>query len=69
MGAAMKNDDLSQADLSHLRVQDMTDAQRAELRRRFEDFVTRVVKRPLPGAAGTPPKRAEKWVPPGAKRR
>jgi hypothetical protein len=66
MGAAMKNDDLTQADLSHLRVQDMTDAQRAELRRRFEDFVTRVVKRPLPGAAEKPT-RVEKWTP-GMKR-
>jgi hypothetical protein len=67
MVAAMKNDDLTQADLSHLRVQDMTDAQRAELRRRFEDFVTRVVKRPMPGRAAKTPKRVEKWAP-GMKR-
>ena len=56
--------ELRQADLSDLRVQDMTPQQRAELRRRYADFVRHfdgappVVARPT--AAG---KRISKWVP------
>ena len=64
------DEDLRQADLSHLRVEDMTEAQRAELKRRYEDFVSRVVK---PRSAARTPRAAVKspvkWVPGGVKRR
>jgi hypothetical protein len=62
-------DELSQADLSHLRVAEMTDAQKAELRRRYFEFVRVAAKAPPPKPAA--PRRAAgtaKWIP-GAKRR
>jgi len=66
MGADHHNG-LRQADLSNLRVQDMTPEQRAELRRRYADFVRHFDCAP-PSAA--PPKagrkRIRKWMP-GAK--
>jgi hypothetical protein len=37
--APAADETLSQADLSHLRIQDMTPEQRAELRRRYDAFV------------------------------
>ena len=56
--------ELRQADLSDLRVQDMTPQQRAELRRRYADFVRHFDGAPpvaaRPNAAG---KRISKWVP------
>jgi hypothetical protein len=62
-------DELSQADLSHLRVAEMTDAQKAELRRRYFAFVRVAAKVPPKRVA---PKRAAggsaKWIP-GAKQR
>jgi hypothetical protein len=64
----MADEDLRHADLSHLKLEDMTEAQRAEMRRRYADFVQRVVK---PQSA--PPKRSgdanpvRKWAP-GMKR-
>jgi hypothetical protein len=62
------DDELSQADLSHLRVAEMTDAQKAELRRRYFEFVRVAAKAPPKPAA---PRRASgtaKWIP-GAKQR
>jgi len=60
--------ELGQADLSNLRVQDMTPRQRAELRRRYADFVHHFDGAP-PAAAKPKPagKRISKWVP-GTKR-
>jgi hypothetical protein len=57
-------EDLRQADLSHLAVKDMTPEQRAELRRRYDEFVKNVVRagersQKLPG----PAKKLRKWVP------
>jgi hypothetical protein len=62
-------DELRQSDLSHLRLQDMSPGQRAELRRRYNDFVRHFGR----GGAASPrqaeanPTRLRKWVP-GAKR-
>ena len=68
--AAKDERELRQADLSHLRLQDMTPGQRAELRRRYAYFVrqcrtaggTAAASRPARAAKG----RLPKWVP-GAK--
>ncbi len=70
MGRLMDVDqdgELRQADLTHLRLQEMTREQRAELRRRYEDFLRHF------GGTGVAPtrypereKRVTKWVP-GAK--
>lgn len=55
---------LQQADLSDLRLQDMTPSERAELKRRYEQFV-----RHFRGAGATPrtaaakPQRVRKWTP------
>ena len=59
----MPDEDLRQADLSHLRIEDMTDAQRAELRRRYNDFVERVLKRPSAAVPAAPTKKVAKWMP------
>jgi len=61
----MGNDDLRNADLSQLSVRDMTPAQRAELKRRYADFVsnfgpTAGAKLPK-GKAKTP--KPKKWMP------
>jgi hypothetical protein len=56
---------LDQVDLSHLHLQDMTPTQRAELRRRYDDFVRHF------GRGGTAPSRSaepkkqrvRKWTP------
>ncbi len=63
MGVA--DDQLRQADLSQMRLQEMTPDERAELRRRYESFVKHF------GPAGAPKSRApaasksklRKWVP------
>jgi hypothetical protein len=60
----MHDENLRQADLSHLEVKDMTPEQRAELKRRYDAFVRDVARRGpvrtrLPGA----PKKLVKWVP------
>jgi hypothetical protein len=59
-------EELRQVDLSHLRIQEMTPGQRAELRRRYDAFIRHF------GRSGTalPPvdkARIKKWTP-GAKR-
>lgn len=61
----MADDDLHNADLSQLSVRDMTPAQRAELKRRYQTFVaafgpTTAAKLPAGKAKTTKPK---KWVP------
>jgi hypothetical protein len=60
----MADDDLRNADLTQLSVREMTPAQRAELKRRYQTFVaafgpTTAAKLPR-GKARTKPK---KWVP------
>jgi len=55
---------LQQADLSHLRLQDMTPSERAELKRRYEQFVGHFrgagsARRP----AAVKPQRIRKWTP------
>ncbi len=59
----MGNDDLRNADLSRLSVREMTPAQRAELKRRYADFVANfgpTTAAKLPGKANSKPK---KWMP------
>ena len=56
------SEDLRQANLSNLTLKDMTAAQRAEIKRRFEEFVANFVK-PAPGAPKDNPSRVRKWVP------
>lgn len=63
----MPNDDLRNADLSHLRVQEMTPEQRAELRRRYDDFLERVVKPTAARAPAAPRKKVQAWAPPRAR--
>ncbi len=58
----MSEQNLRQADLSSLSVKQMTQAQRAELRRRFESFVTAYVGR-NPATAPEPKKQVRKWTP------
>jgi hypothetical protein len=64
---AIPEEQLRQADLSHLRLQDMTPHQRAELRRRYENFV-RHFGGGVPHGSAAPKKtpRVRKWTP-GAK--
>jgi hypothetical protein len=65
----MDDSNLRDADLSHLRVQDMTPEQRAEMRRRYVEFVRRMVRAPAqPHVAPRAKRRVKKWVP-GAKSR
>jgi hypothetical protein len=62
----MADEDLRNADLSHLRIDEMSEAQRAELRRRYDDFVRRVVKpqrAPASPAAPAAAKPVRKWTP------
>jgi hypothetical protein len=59
-------DELRQADLSNLTLKQMTADQRAEIRRRFEEFVDAFVK-PVPTGTAKPKPRTRKWVP-GMKR-
>jgi hypothetical protein len=51
--------DLAQVDLSHLRIQEMKPIERAELLRRYADFIAhfRVGDEPAPA------KKIRKWVP------
>jgi hypothetical protein len=64
---AVTEEQLRQADLSHLRLQDMTPDQRAELRRRYEHFVQHFGSGvPVSKAAPKKTPRVRKWTP-GAK--
>jgi hypothetical protein len=56
------SDDLRQANLSHLTMKEMNAAQRAEMRRRFEEFVGNFIK-PVPTATPENAPRVRKWVP------
>lgn len=67
--AVESDSEIKQADLTHLRLQDMTPEQRAELRRRYDRFVRHFGG--AGAAAARPPQhkpRVTKWVP-GAKPR
>ena len=66
---AAGEDELRQSDLSHLRLQDMSPDQRAELRRRYNDFVRHFGRggNTSPSPAESKPSPRRKWVP-GAKR-
>jgi hypothetical protein len=59
---------LRQADLSHLHLQDMTPPQRAELRRRYDDFVRHFGRDGMAPSRYPEPRkpRVRKWTP-GAK--
>jgi len=57
------DDDLRQADLSHLALSEMSAAQRAEIRRRYADFIKRLAK---PSAVKPPPVKpiaTSAWMP------
>jgi hypothetical protein len=54
--------DLRQADLSHLNVNEMTTEQRAEIRRRFEEFVS-AFRKTGPNQQITAAPKVKKWVP------
>jgi hypothetical protein len=61
----MGDDDLRNADFSRLSVRQMTPAQRAELKRRYADFVANFgpgTAARLPGSKAKMPK-PKKWVP------
>ncbi|HLZ66209.1 MAG TPA: hypothetical protein VKQ29_08250 [Aliidongia sp.] len=55
-------DELRQANLSHLKIADMTTEQRAEMRRRFEEFVSAFTKHG-PSQQVTAAPKVRKWVP------
>jgi hypothetical protein len=62
--AAADRQRLHQADLSHLRLQDMTPSERAELKRRYAQFVGHFrAAGPAPRTAAAKPKRIRKWTP------
>jgi hypothetical protein len=55
---------LHQADLSHLRLQDMTASERAELKRRYAHFVRHFrATGAATGSATAKPRRVRKWTP------
>jgi hypothetical protein len=56
------DDDLRQADLSHLSLTEMSPAQRAEIRRRYADFIKRLAKPPARPASIQSPA-TSKWTP------
>ena len=56
-------DDLSQRDFSQKRVEDLSQVERQELRRRFEEFVTVMRGRRLGAGTAPPPKPVTKWDP------
>ncbi|MDB5362407.1 MAG: hypothetical protein JWO51_3704 [Rhodospirillales bacterium] len=55
-------DELRQANLSDLKINDMTTEQRAEIRRRFEEFVSAFAKNG-PNQQITAAPKVKKWVP------
>jgi hypothetical protein len=56
-------EDLRNADLSDLSVRDMTPEQRAELRRRFRDFLQNVWKAGSRPGVQSAPKKVRRWAP------
>jgi hypothetical protein len=62
--ATAERQTLHQADLSHLRLQDMTPSERAELKRRYEQFVRHFRgAAPATRTAAAKPQRIRKWTP------
>ena len=59
----MRQDDLRQADLSRLTVSDMTPAQRAELKRRYQRFVANFQPETEAKPPAGPARKPKKWVP------
>jgi len=59
----MSDDELRQADLSHLAIGEMTPAQRTEIRRRYADFIKRLAKPPAVKPAPTTPPATSAWIP------
>jgi hypothetical protein len=57
------DEDLRQADLSHLAIGEMTLAQRTEIRRRYADFIKRLAKPAAPKPAPSKVPASAKWVP------
>ncbi len=55
-------EDLTQRDLSGKRVQDMTPAERLEMKRRFEEFV-QTMRKTGPAADKAPAKPVQRWDP------
>ena len=62
-GTEMSDDELRQADLSHLAIGEMTPAQRTEIRRRYADFIKRLAKPPAVKPAPTTPPSTSAWLP------
>jgi hypothetical protein len=62
-GTEMSDDELRQADLSHLAIGEMTPAQRSEIRRRYADFIKRLAKPPTAKPVGSKTPASVKWVP------
>lgn len=63
----MEKDKLQQADLTDLRLQDMTPDQRAELRRRYDHFLRHFGRGGVTSRHPAPKSQPRKWVP-GKKR-
>jgi hypothetical protein len=59
----MEDDDLRQADLSRLSVGEMTPAQRAELKRRYQKFVANFQPETEAKLPASPARKPKKWVP------
>ena len=65
----MADDDLRHADLSNLAVQDMTPAQKAEMRRRYAQFIEVMRTRRLKATKlPAPERKLQKWIPGPRKR-
>lgn len=62
-GTEMSDDELRQADLSHLAIGEMTPAQRTEIRRRYADFIKRLAKPQAAKPVATKTPARAKWVP------
>jgi hypothetical protein len=59
----MSDEDLRQADLSHLQLSEMSAAQRAEIRRRYADFIKRLAKPSAVKPAPVKPIATSAWMP------
>ncbi len=69
-GGTVPDDDLSQRDLTDVAENDLTTAERHELERRFNDFVTGLRERAgMKTAAKKKPKRYASWDPAALSRR
>jgi len=54
---------LAQQDLTHLRLQEMTSEERAELRRRYAAFIAHFGTTETAPPPPEPPRQVRKWVP------